>query len=293
MTNPDNSTYLVPVTVWSKKGSSTPVMETQDDQGSAPPVSANTPQGPAAVTPTSASTAASSLAPQGGAPASSATPQGVPGASANPGARQPGTQPAGSAVKAATPRIPSSSVGTPIPFGGKPNELTKSDTAQYTKLAEDANDKQKVLQNAQGAFADPNRRTSLDLTMAWVRSNVQGAGRMTNTEIQQAASMGSWGDKVKSWISQAQTGRLAPAVEQQMMSDIQRSARTAQSSADTARGLVQEDIGQKTMSSKTPKSPGTWTAPKDAPAPTKPNQVLKANGQVVARSVDGKIWSQP
>lgn len=273
MTNPDGSTFLVPVTVWSKKGSSTPVMETQDDQGGAAPVSASTPQGPdgasqapaAATTPTGAS-ASPSATPQTGAPVSSATPQGVPGASANPGARQPGSRPAGGAVKAAptSSRIPSSSVGAPIPFGGKPSELTKSDTSQYTKLAEDANAKQESLQLAQTAARSPSPSSDQQLVYSWVRSNVQGAGRMTQTEFNQAARIGSLGDKANTWWSMATTGKLTPHIRQMMLTDIQNAAATSQQSAENARSQVQQDMnpGKKPTSTNTPSGPGG--APKDA-----------------------------
>lgn len=281
MTNPDGSTFLVPVTVWSKKGSSTPVMETQDDQGSAAPMSSTTPQGPASVTPAlpvyatpsspstpSAATPGSSpSATQGSAPISSATPQAVPGAApspSNPGARQPGTRPVGAAVKSssAPTRIPSSSVGTPIPFGGKPSELTKSDTSQYTKLAEDSNAKQESLQIAQEASRSPSPTSDKALVYAWVRSNVQGAGRMTQSEFQNALSTGSFDQRIANWWSQATTGKMTPEIRQMIMTDIQRSARTSQTMADSARNQVQQDIGQKPKSTKTPSSPGG--APKNA-----------------------------
>lgn len=233
MSNPDGSTFLVPVTVWTKKGSSTPVMETQDDQGGSPQ-------------------------PQSGAPVSSATPQGVPSAQeANPGARVAGTAPGGGAKKQAPTRIPSSSVGAPIPFGGKPSELTKSDTSQYTKLAEDANSKQEALQSAQLASRSPSPSSDQQLIYSWVRANVQGAGRMTQQEFTQAARIGSFGQKVDNWYSLASSGKITPEIRQMLLSDIQRSAKTSQAAADDARTRVQQDMNpeKKPSSTKTPSGP--------------------------------------
>lgn len=302
MTNPDMSTYIVPVTVWTKKGSSTPVMETQDDQGGAP-VSASTPQGPGGASPPPVGAATPSTppptapaTPQASAPVSSATPQGVPGG--NPGARQPGSRPAGAAVKTASTRIPSSSVGAPIPFGGKPSELLKSDTSQYTKVAEDANGAEESF-NAlaplytPGSGQKPTPSSDQELVFAWVRANVQGAGRMTQTEVQQGSSVGSFGDKVQNWLSKAKDGTMTPNIEQMLFADIKRGVSSKQALAAKLRDQVQQGMGSAPASSKTPKAPGAWAVPKDAPAPTKVNQVLKANGQVIARSVDGKTWSQP
>lgn len=132
VTNPDGSSSqtLVPVTVWSKKGSTAPLVETQQD---AAPVSANTPQVPTAgvSTPPNGGNVSSTATPpqETGAPLSAKTPQ-VP----NPGARQPGTKPNMPAVKnapvSATPGLPKGS----IPFGGKASQtLYKAAAANYEK----------------------------------------------------------------------------------------------------------------------------------------------------------------
>lgn len=304
VTYPDGSSAIVPVTVWTKKGSSTPVLETQGDQVGGAPVSASTPQGPgSASTPPTTSAKPSGTSPspaatpQSGAPVSSETPQGVPGSSAfpsNPGARQPGTKPAGGAVKPPS-RIPSPTVGSPIAMGGKPSELLKSDTSQYTKIAEDANAKQEALQLAQTAARSPSPSSDQQLIYSWVRANVQGAGRMTQQEFNQASRIGSFGQKVDNWMSLASSGKMSPEIRQMLLTDIRGAATNSMQQAQTARDQVQQDMtpGRNPTSSKTPGGPGAWAAPKDAPAPTKPNQVLKSNGQVVARSIDGKTWSQP
>jgi len=119
------------------------------------------------------------------------------------------------------------------------NPLYKSDMQQYTKAAEDAQSKQKMYEQAQGLLADNTRQTDLELVFSWVRSNVQGAGRMTNTEINQAASAGSFGMHIKNAWTKAATGRLAPEMEQQFLSDIKRAYETAQKQADELRKKVE------------------------------------------------------
>lgn len=127
----------------------------------------------------------------------------------------------------------------------------KSQSQQYTKAAEDANSKRVAYQNAQGLLADNSRQTDLELVYAWVRSNVQGAGRMTNTEINQTATAGSWGMRVKNAMSQASTGRLAPEMEQQFLTDIKRSYENAQAEADN---LKKQLDGSTTTPAPTPPS---------------------------------------
>jgi hypothetical protein len=112
------------------------------------------------------------------------------------------------------------------------NPLFKADTASYKKANDDAIAKGELYKNAQGLLADNNRVTDLDLIFAWVRSNIQGAGRITNTEIQQAAKAGSYGTRIKSAFDQASTGRISPELEQQFLSDIKRSAETSQQVAN-------------------------------------------------------------
>lgn len=279
--NADGSTELVPVTTYTQKGSSQPILETADDTT---PVSINTP----AVLGSSQSAQPS----QSGTSVSSTTPQNAP---ANPGARTAGTKPTGAAVKGASKTLtPSVSVGGAFPFGSKPNDLQKSDTAQYTKLAEDSNAKQEALASATEAARSPSPSSDQQLIYSWVRSNVQGAGRMTQQEFNQATRIGSFGQKVSNWYSMASTGKITPEIRNMLLSDIHRSAKTSQGLADDARSRVQQDMTPgKPTSAKTPGGPGAWTAPKDAPAaPKEDGKLLKINGQVIAKSQGGN-WVRP
>jgi len=79
------------------------------------------------------------------------------------------------------------------------------------------------------------------------------------------------------------------------------------SSSEDAKGRISQllkevELAQKTnkelrmeggpASSNMPKV-GAWKPPADAPPPTKVGQVLKVDGNVIAKSDDGKTWSQP
>lgn len=251
MNNPDGSTYLVPVTTWTKKGSSVPIIQTQSDTTPPLPVSANTPAVP---------TSGVSNPPNGGAVTSTAPqPPPVSAKTPNPGARQPGTKPSGGAVKGTSP-----APGVPrgaIPFGGKASPLLKSDQEQYTKAAEDATSKRQQYENARGLLDDPTRKTDLELVFSWVRSNVQGAGRMTNTEINQAAQVGSFGQRIQNAWSQATTGKLAPEIEKQFIDDIHRAYLSSQKAADDLRSRVDDEMHGKTpVSSKAPAGPSAKPA---------------------------------
>lgn len=118
------------------------------------------------------------------------------------------------------------------------NPLYKSEVQQYTKVAEDANAKKLAYQSAAGLLADNSRQTDLELVYAWVRANVQGAGRMTNTEIEQTGKAGSWGTRIQNAMSQASTGRLAPELEKQFLADIKRSYDNAQKEADDLKAAL-------------------------------------------------------
>lgn len=177
-----------------------------------------------------------------------------------PGSEGETKQPSGGtkASSSDTPKTPAKRVGSLLPkTGAKPasgvagpaipgsrnwamtkDPLGRSDTAQYTKVAEDARAKKLAYENARGLLADNTRKTDLELVYAWVRANVQGAGRMTNTEINQVGTAGSWGTRIANAISQAQTGRLTPELETQFFNDIQRSYENAQKEADDLRSRI-------------------------------------------------------
>lgn len=155
----------------------------------------------------------------------------APSLSANPGARAPGTKPAGAPSKTA----PTSSQAPNSTAWTKGSPLVKSDKAQYDTVAKDANAKKQQFINAQKGLQNPTASSDQELIYSWVRSNIQGAGRLTNTEIQNAARIGSYGLQIKNHMEQALTGRLAPEAEQMLFADIKRSYETSQKEADDLR----------------------------------------------------------
>jgi hypothetical protein len=271
---PDGSQYLVPVTVWSKKGSSAPIMETQGEEAAdagGNPVSAKTPQVP-------------------GTPSVGATNQDAVNNKLNRKKSQSRQLPTSTSTEGAGPD------GMPkgaIAIGGKQSPEAKLLGQQWNKASEDATSKKKDYESVQALLKDPNRVTDLHLVFAWVRSNVQGAGRMTNTEIQQAAKAGSLGTRAKNAIEQATTGRLAPEIETQFASEIQHAYEISQKAADDLKIQFDNAMHKAPVSNKTPGGPGAWKPPADAPpAPKEDGKVLKANGQIIAKSQGGN-WVQP
>lgn len=164
-------------------------------------------------------------------PSGGSTPPKTPAKKVNPGSILPKT---GAKTPSAGPVIPGSHA-----WAQTKSPVFKADVAQYTKASEDARAKKLAFENARGLLADNNRQTDLELVYAWVRANVQGAGRMTNTEIQQTATAGSWGTRVQNAMSQASTGRLAPQMEQEFFGEIQRSYENAQKEADDLKNGLQ------------------------------------------------------
>jgi len=297
MTMPDGTEYEVPFVEWTKKGSSTPPITTQASpadvkrlagQTAAPsPASSATPAipstTPAGVSGTSSPEPITSVVP----PALAQTNAQIATANATSKKLNKGKPSPASAKTPLPPGVPKGA----IPFGAKESPEAKADQAAYTKALEDSQQKQAAFQNAQGLLDDKNRKTDLELIYAWVRSNVQGAGRMTNAEIQQAATAGSWGTRIQNYFSIASTGRLSPEIEQEFMTEIKRANDTAQSQVATLKTQLQQDLNPSSRNA--PAAPGAWKPPADAPAPTKVGQVLKVDGNVIARSADGKTWSQP
>lgn len=163
--------------------------------------------------------------------------------------------------------------------------LGRSDAAQYTKIAEDANAKTESYNAAKEAMKNPSPSSDQELIYSWVRSNIAGAGRMTQAEFKAAAAVGSLPQKAQNWYNMTATGKLSPEIEKMLFTDIERNTKAAQATAEDLRKRLQPGSGQPSGS--------TWKAPADAPpAPKVDGKVLKANGQVVAKSQGGN-WVAP
>jgi hypothetical protein len=112
----------------------------------------------------------------------------------------------------------------------------KADVAQYTKASEDTNSKQESYESAKSAFdSGPTPSSDQSLIYSWVRSNVQGAGRMTQVEFKMAASIGSLPQRAQNWYEMATKGTLTPEIRSMMMDDIKRSYDTSRAVSDGLR----------------------------------------------------------
>lgn len=124
------------------------------------------------------------------------------------------------------------------------NPLYHSDVTQYTKVAEEANSKNEAYQAAQKALAGGSTPSSdQELVYSWVRANVQGAGRMTQAEFQQAGKIGGLPQRAQNAFTLATKGKLPPQMEQMLLADIKRSAETSQQEADSLRQRLNTSQG--------------------------------------------------
>lgn len=153
----------------------------------------------------------------------------------------------GKPVSSKAPKIPGAHV-----VGHTASLLDKSDATQYTKLAEDANNKKVAYESAKKALTSPTASSDQELIYSWVRSNVQGAGRMTQAEFRQAAAVGSLPQRAQIWYERTKTGKLPPSIEQMMFADIKRSYETAENEANDIRSR----LGGNTPTNPTPQ-PGS------------------------------------
>lgn len=176
------------------------------------------------------------------------------GESAPPGAPTPTPNTPAKKVGAILPRTGAKPVQTsgttPQPSAGRvvpglstlavsKTPLGRSDAAQYTKAAEDANAKQESYEAARAAISNPSPSSDQELIYSWVRSNIAGAGRMTQAEFKAAAAVGSLGQKVQNWLSMTATGRLSPEIEKMLFTDIERNTKAAQQTAEGLRKRLQ------------------------------------------------------
>lgn len=119
------------------------------------------------------------------------------------------------------------------------NPVYKADTATYKKVNDDAISKKQAYSNATAAANAPTPTSDTELIYSWVRSNVQGAGRMTQAEFKQAGGIGSVPLKAENWASLATSGLMTPQLRKYMLSDLKRSADTSQKQAEELRNGLQ------------------------------------------------------
>ncbi len=111
--------------------------------------------------------------------------------------------------------------------GGSAEEVDILKKSKDLRLA--ANEAKKFIANPTG----PNAQA---LIYAYVKANVAGAGRLTQTEILMAARAGSYGTQIKNWADKAMTGHPDKEFMKEMADTIETAAKEAEKLAEQGRG---------------------------------------------------------
>lgn len=150
----------------------------------------------------------------------------------------------------AAPTAPGTPSGTPgdriLGHKGTPDEATAKKNADTLQLA---------AQESMERMKKPTPIGDTGIVFNWVRAQVAGAGRMTNTEIQQGINSGSMGTKFSNAYDRATKGTLDPTFRRQMVEDTMMSARQARilansykpktASPEASKGIVVIDDAMK------------------------------------------------
>jgi hypothetical protein len=153
------------------------------------------------------------------------------------------------------------------------------------KLANDSAKQADMLETeykkAQEYLAKPSGPNDLAILFSYVRSQVAGAGRMTNVEIQKSAEAGSFGTRVSSMYSKATSGTLDPELKAQMVDSIGIAARAARATADK----------YSAQSGSEPIAPGSTQEPPPPAGAT--SKVRDKDGKLIGHVVQGKYVALP
>jgi hypothetical protein len=113
---------------------------------------------------------------------------------------------------------------------------------------------------------------------------------MTQAEFNAAANIGSLPLRAQTAFDKLKSGKLPPELEQELYADIKRGTQSKASMAANLRSNIQKGAP---VSSAAPTAPSAWTPPAGAPpAPKENGKLLKSNGAVVAKSLNGS-WVEP
>lgn len=123
--------------------------------------------------------------------------------------------------------VPATQKGTPgdrvIGHKGTPEEVKAKELADVRDTA---------FRESTARMKHPTPIGDTGIVFDWVRTQVAGAGRMTNTEIEQALKSGNWETKFRNAYDRAVTGKLDAGFRRQMVMDIGESARSARATAN-------------------------------------------------------------
>lgn len=141
------------------------------------------------------------------------------------------------------------STGTkPGATGGSKGDVIGQTTPKYSPpLAASLKSAQAGYKNWTKAMLDSQYhtpKTDLSIVFSAVRAQVEGAGRMTNTELDRELKAGSFGDRFKRWYEGATAGTL-PDDQRQDLINVIRDSWLA--SAETARAAWDSDMKGKEM----------------------------------------------
>jgi hypothetical protein len=142
----------------------------------------------------------------------------------------PGTPKTPADAKARIPKPKAGVIGTGPTIGGRmtPPEVKAKEAADL--LRTDATAANTYLDERLKGNKSPTADTSI--VFSWVRANVRGAGRMTNTEIEQGLKSGSFGTRLSNAYNRAVDGTLDDDFISQMVRDINRAYQAAKNTAD-------------------------------------------------------------
>jgi hypothetical protein len=125
--------------------------------------------------------------------------------------------------------------------GGKPSSggggrvVGHSATAPQKKVEEAADALETEARKVDKYVAEPSPTNDTALLFSYVRAQVAGAGRMTNTEIKLAIESNSMGTRIKNYYDRATKGELDPEFRAQAARSVKVAAAAAREEADKYR----------------------------------------------------------
>lgn len=225
----DGSVREVHYTTYSKKGSNEPIV---DDAGA--PIETSM-----LAQPTPPATPVSSAAPAA-TPAQSAPLGPMEGVSHPPPANAPASKASLHALVTHTNAKRTSAATGKGPVGAavgyRPTPYDRALTTQFGKADTNARDLEASLQSAQEAAKNPTPTSDQALIYAWVKSNVKGAGRMTQTEFTQAGKAGNLEQRAQMAYNRTLgNGKIPDDMRANFIADLARNATVARTEAEGIR----------------------------------------------------------
>lgn len=111
-------------------------------------------------------------------------------------------------------------------------KASAADIKNWSTVEAKANNTEEQYQEASNAAKKPTPTSDTKLLMTWVKSNVQGAGRMTTVEIQQGLKSGSFGTRLENDFDRATAGTFDPGYRADLIGDLRNAAQANRQKAD-------------------------------------------------------------